>query len=80
MSVSYKSQIKPSEDLGVLELSKETARCSESEGSLTQDIRDPWNTDPANPRNWRPGKKWAVTAIVSRKYRIIIASPCTHGF
>lgn len=27
---------------------------------------DEWATNPANPRNWSPAKKWLMTCIVSR--------------
>ncbi|KAG1850207.1 major facilitator superfamily domain-containing protein [Suillus subalutaceus] len=28
-------------------------------------LEDEWQQDPANPRNWSPGRKWTTTAIVA---------------
>ncbi|KAF8644914.1 hypothetical protein AX16_008197 [Volvariella volvacea WC 439] len=30
-----------------------------------ENLEEDWENDPENPRNWSPGKKWTVVAIVS---------------
>ena len=70
MSVTGREELtffKPSESIGMTELPKGAGVVSYSEGSLAQETMNPWNGDPANPRNWRSGKKWAITAIVNEK-------------
>ncbi|KAK7694477.1 hypothetical protein QCA50_001663 [Cerrena zonata] len=68
MSLSNREETpfpKPNEEPSPFEIPKGVERQYESDGSLSEDTRDSWTSDSANPRNWRPGRKWAVTAIVS---------------
>ena len=77
MSVTDRDELtffKPSETIGMTELPKGAGVVSYSEGSLAQETMNPWNGDPANPRNWRSGKKWAITAIVNEKKSFTLLS------
>jgi hypothetical protein len=68
------SPISPSSDTYVMALEKKAGKDHVgffpsragyvNEEVDTESLDKDWESDPANPRNWSSGKKWAATVIV----------------